>query len=147
MKKQSLLLIGGAMLAFASCQQENTTGGFTQEQVDSIVNARVEEQMMALQASNDSTINALAQMKADSIIAAMKGGSTTIKKTTTTTTKNTTVNNGGGTTKPTKPSTGSVTDRKSSQENSSNTSVTDRKSSGESKTNTSVSDRKSKQNP
>lgn len=150
MKKQSLLLIGGALLAFASCRQENTAGGFTQEQVDSIVDARVEEQMMALQSSNDSIINALAQWKADSVIAAMKGGAPAAPRpkttTTTTTTKTTTVNNGSETTKPTTPSTGSVTDRKSSQENTSNTSVTDRKSSGESKSNTSVGDRKSKQN-
>ena len=102
MKKQSLLLIGGAMLAFASCQPENTGGGFTQEQVDSIVNVRVAEQMVALQASNDSTINALAQIKADSIIAAMKSG--TSRPSSSSSTKNNTVNNGGGNkTTPTNP--------------------------------------------
>lgn len=99
MKKQSLLLISGALLAFASCTQEGATGGYTQEQVDSIVDARVTEQMMALQASNDSMINALAQIKADSILAAMKGGSGVTTKTTTTTTRNTTVNNAGGSSK------------------------------------------------
>ncbi|HTN46197.1 MAG TPA: hypothetical protein VL098_07595 [Flavipsychrobacter sp.] len=100
MKTRSLFIIGGALLAFASCTQEGTTGGFTQEQVDSIVNARVTEQMTALQASNDSTINAMAQWKADSIVAAMKGGNvTTVSKTTTTTTKNTTVKNPSTSTK------------------------------------------------
>ena len=94
MKKQSLLLMGGALLACASCQQENTAGGFTQEQVDSIVNVRVQEQMITLQASNDSVINAVAQWKADSIIAAMKGNAPATPKPTT---RNTTVNNGGGT--------------------------------------------------
>ncbi len=109
MKKQSLLLISGALLAFASCTQEGATGGYTQEQVDSIVDARVTEQMMALQASNDSMINALAQIKADSILAAMKGGSGVTTKTTTTTTRNTTVKNPGGATKKNDP--GSVTNR------------------------------------
>lgn len=101
MKTRSLFIIGGALLAFASCTQEGTTGGFTQEQVDSIVNARVTEQMTALQASNDSTINALAQWKADSIVAVLKGGKApvTVSKTTTTTTKNTTVKNPATTTK------------------------------------------------
>lgn len=89
MKKQSLLFVAGAMLALASCQNEGAnTGGFTQEQVDSIVNARVNEQMMQQQAMNDSIINAMAAYKADSIVAAMKGGSVTTR---TTTTKTTTV--------------------------------------------------------
>lgn len=89
MKKQSLLFVAGSMLALASCQNEGAnTGGFTQEQVDSIVNARVNEQMMQQQAMNDSIINAMAAYKADSIVAAMKGGSVTTR---TTTTKTTTV--------------------------------------------------------
>jgi|GEM_PF-6931993 len=104
MKKQLFLLAGGGLLALASCQQEST-GGYTQEQVDSIVNARVAEQMIALQASNDSMINAVAQMKADSIIAAMKGGSSVTTKTHTSTTRTTTVNNGGGSSKTIPPKT------------------------------------------
>lgn len=78
MKKQSLLLATGALLAFASCQNESaTTGGYTDAQVDSIVNARVNEQMMLLQTSNDSIINALAQERAEAIVAEMKSGSRT----------------------------------------------------------------------
>lgn len=77
MKKQSLLLVAGLTLAFASCQNEGTTaGGFTEAQVDSIVNVKVSEQMMQMQAQNDSIINAMATMKADSIVAAMKGQAT-----------------------------------------------------------------------
>lgn len=96
MKKQSLLLIGGALLAFASCQPESSTDGmYTQEQVDSIVDARVMEQMMVLQNNNDSVINALAQMKADSMIVELKAGKTVTTKTTT---KRTTVSNDDGST-------------------------------------------------
>jgi hypothetical protein len=94
MKKQLFFLTTGALLALASCQQQNTAGGFTQEQVDSIVNARVAEQMIALKASNDSMINAMALMKADSIIAAMKGEQP--KPQAKVVTKTTTVHNGGG---------------------------------------------------
>ena len=108
MKKQSLLLIGGALLAFASCQPESSTDGmYTQEQVDSIVDARVMEQMMVLQNNNDSVINALAQMKADSMIAELKAGKPVTTKTTTT--RTTTVNSGGNettTTEKTNPKSG-----------------------------------------
>jgi len=111
MKKQSLLLFGGALLALASCQSENTTstGGFSQEQVDSIVNARIAEKMTALQASNDSTINALAIIKADSIIAASKGATATAKPATTSKTTTTTVKTPSNTTKKNDP--GAVTTR------------------------------------
>ncbi|OSZ79322.1 hypothetical protein CAP35_14005 [Chitinophagaceae bacterium IBVUCB1] len=75
MKKQSLLLLAGGMLALASCQNEAAApaAGPSEAQIDSMVNARVEEARMELMASNDSLINALAQWKADSMIAAMKG--------------------------------------------------------------------------
>lgn len=59
---------------FAACKEESTeTGEFTQEYVDSAVNARVMELQVQMQASNDSVINALATWKADSMIAASKG--------------------------------------------------------------------------
>lgn len=83
MKKQALLLLAGGLLTFAACTNEQApAGGYTQEQLDSAVNARVSELQAGMQASNDSAINALAQWKADSMIAAAKGGTTS--KTTTT---------------------------------------------------------------
>ena len=76
MKKQTLLLLAaGATLAFASCNNNApATGGMSQEQIDSTVNARVDAIRTELTAQNDSLINALALVKADSIIAAMKSG-------------------------------------------------------------------------
>lgn len=75
MKKQTLLLLAGGMLAFASCQNEAPAGnaGPSEAQIDSMVNARVEAIRGELMLQNDSLINALAQWKADSMIAAMKG--------------------------------------------------------------------------
>jgi hypothetical protein len=74
MKKQLLLLTAGGMLALASCKNEApATAGPSDMQIDSMVNARVEEMRTQLMAENDSLINALAQWKADSMIAAMKG--------------------------------------------------------------------------
>ncbi len=74
MKKQLLFLTAGTLLAFASCNNETpAASGPSQEQIDSMVNARVEEMRTQLMAENDSLINALAQWKADSMIAAMKG--------------------------------------------------------------------------
>lgn len=83
MKKQTLLLMAGGLMALASCN--NNAGeatGASQAQVDSMVNARVEEIRTQMMASNDSLINAMAAMKADSIIAAMKNTGGTITKTT-----------------------------------------------------------------
>lgn len=75
MKKQLLLLTAGGMLAFASCKNEAPVAdaGASQAQIDSMVNAQVEAIRAELMAQNDSLINALAQWKADSMIAAMKG--------------------------------------------------------------------------
>ncbi len=83
MKKQTLLLMAGGLMALASCN--NNAGeatGASQAQIDSMVNARVEEIRTQMMASNDSLINAMAAMKADSIIAAMKNTGGTITKTT-----------------------------------------------------------------
>lgn len=76
MKKQTLLLLAGGMLALASCQNEApaVSAGPSEAQIDSMVNARVEAIRGELMLQNDSLINALAQWKADSMIAAMKGG-------------------------------------------------------------------------
>lgn len=74
MKKLSVLLITGVTAVLASCGGENTAGTApSQAQIDSMVNARVEELRVEMEAKNDSIINALAQIKADSMIAAMKG--------------------------------------------------------------------------
>jgi hypothetical protein len=86
MKKQALFLMAGALVAFASCNTA-TNDGASEAQIDSTVNARVEEIRLEMMAQNDSLINAMAQMKADSIIAAMKGGSKAPVKKSTTTTK------------------------------------------------------------
>jgi hypothetical protein len=75
MKKQALLLMAGGVLAFASCNTA-TNEGASQAQIDSMVNARVDEIRLEMMAQNDSLINEMALIKADSIIAAMKGGST-----------------------------------------------------------------------
>lgn len=85
MKKLSFFLATGALLALASCQPE-ADSSMTDAQIDSMVNARVEEIRMQMMAQNDSLINAMAQTRADSIIAAMKGGNSVVTKKTTTTT-------------------------------------------------------------
>ena len=95
MKKQALFLMAGAIVAFASCNTA-TNEGTSEAQIDSMVNARVEEIRLEMMAQNDSLINAMAQMKADSIIAAMKGGKKVTTKTTTT--RTTTVNGNSETT-------------------------------------------------
>ena len=81
MKKQTLFLVAGGMLAFASCNNEGA-GGYTDAQVDSMVNARVELIQAELEAQNDSLINARAYEIADSIIAASKGVTKTTSKST-----------------------------------------------------------------
>jgi len=81
MRKQTILLLAGGLLTFAACKNESAdSGGFTQEYVDSAVNARVMELQVQMQASNDSVINALATWKADSMIAAAKGQKPTTPK-------------------------------------------------------------------
>lgn len=94
MKKLSVLLITGVTVALASCGGENTAGTApSQAQIDSMVNARVEELRIEMEAKNDSIINSLAQIKADSMIAAMKGTAPTASN----------VSRPKPTTKPTKP--------------------------------------------
>ena len=76
MKKQLLFITAGTMLAFASCKNETPAtaeAGASQAQIDSMVNAKVDAIRADLMAQNDSMINAMAQWKADSMIAAMKG--------------------------------------------------------------------------
>ncbi|MBW7914040.1 MAG: hypothetical protein H3C54_10180 [Taibaiella sp.] len=74
MKKQSLLLITGGLLAMASCNTEPAaTADNSQAKIDSMVNERVEQIRLELQAQNDSIINEMALYRADSIIAARTG--------------------------------------------------------------------------
>ncbi len=81
MKKQALFLLAGGLLTFAACTNDQApAGGYTQEQVDSAVDARLAELQAQMQATNDSTINVLAQWKADSMIAAAKGQAPTTPK-------------------------------------------------------------------
>lgn len=69
MKKQTLLLIAGGMIALASCSS-NSNQNASQAQIDSMVNVKTGEMQATMQSRNDSTINALAKAKADSITAA-----------------------------------------------------------------------------
>lgn len=78
MKKHSFLFIAGALLTLASCQSDTNDNGANQAQIDSTVNARVEEMRLQMMAQNDSIINAEAQRRADSMFAEMKGGSASI---------------------------------------------------------------------
>lgn len=76
--------MAGGLMSLASCTTETHESDMSQGQIDSAVNARVEEIRLEMMRQNDSLINAMAQIKADSIIAAMKGGSSVTTKTTTT---------------------------------------------------------------
>jgi hypothetical protein len=89
MKKHSFLVLAGGLLAFAACNNPASDTGASQAQIDSMVNARVEAIRAEMTASNDSLINAMAQIKADSMLAAMKPGTSVTTTTTTRTVKNT----------------------------------------------------------
>ena len=94
MKKLAILMVAGSMIGLASCgNNENTS---TKEQIDSTATARTDTMAAALKAQNDSLINAMAKMRADSAMKAdsmAKAGMAsahTSAKTTTHTTKTTT---------------------------------------------------------
>lgn len=72
MKKVSLLLAGG-ILALASCKEEGATGGMTQMQVDSAINARVNHALDSMATATEGRINELAMYIADSIVKAKQG--------------------------------------------------------------------------
>jgi hypothetical protein len=91
MKKYAILLLAGTMITFASCGDgENTS---TSEQIDSMATYRTDTMEAALKAQNDSLINEMARMRADSALradsiaaaAAAKSGSATAKASTKTT--------------------------------------------------------------
>lgn len=118
MKKQ-LLIAAGAVIALASCQNDTGNQADTQAQIDSTVNARVEEMRIQMMMQNDSIINAMAMERADSIVAAMKTGSSA-PATRPSTNKKTT------STPSTKPENTKTSDEKS--RNNQNTSAADQKS-------------------
>jgi hypothetical protein len=104
MKKYAFLLLAGSIIGLSSCGDDSNTT--TQEQIDSIANARSAAMEAELTAKNDSLINAMAMMKADSAaradsLAALKAG----RPVTTTKTRTTT-----------KPATTKTTTTKSKQE-------------------------------
>ena len=63
-----LLFIG---LLLASCNGDNGNINTSEAQVDSIVNAKVDVLRAEMKAKNDSIINAMAKVKADSILTSM----------------------------------------------------------------------------
>lgn len=73
MKNRILLLSGITAFGLASCTNPTATGTYTQEQLDSIVQYRVDSIAMELKMQNDSLIYAMA----DSIAMATKSGTTT----------------------------------------------------------------------
>ncbi len=88
MKKQFLILAGSALI-LASCGGNDASKENDQKrQMDSIANANAAMQEQINKAKNDSTINALAKAKADSIEAATKAA------------EKTPTHKGGGKTKP-----------------------------------------------
>ncbi len=66
MKKQLLLLIG-CLLIVASCGSSNNNEQTEQAKIDSVAKANAALQDIINQKKNDSTINAMAAAKADSI--------------------------------------------------------------------------------
>lgn len=81
MKKQSLLLITGGILAFASCNNDTAgTVDNSQARIDSMVNERVEMIRAELEAKNDSIINERALYLADSMMAVAAGKPVPAKK-------------------------------------------------------------------
>jgi len=64
MKKYAILLLAGAIIGFASCGDDSNNT--TQEQIDSAANAQAAAIEAELRAKNDSLINAMAMMRADS---------------------------------------------------------------------------------
>lgn len=81
MKKQSLLLVTGGILAFASCNTDTAgTVDNSQAKIDSMVNERVEMIRAELEAKNDSIINERAIYLADSMMAVAAGKPAPVKK-------------------------------------------------------------------
>src|ERR1043165_7935484 len=88
MKKLAILLVAGTMIGLASCG--NNENNSTKEQIDSTATARTDTMAAALKAQNDSLINAMAKMRADSAMKADSMAKAGAGKTTTHTTVKTT---------------------------------------------------------
>lgn len=81
MKNRILLLAAASTLGFAACNQ-STDGQYTQEQLDSIVNYKVDSIEYALKLQNDSLISAMADSLAAKGVAvppAAKAASSRVK--------------------------------------------------------------------
>ena len=88
MKKQLLLLAGSAFI-LASCGSNNNPAQ-TQAQIDSTVNAKMQQHDAENAAKNDSTLKAIEKEKADAMSKEHATKTTTHTKTTHTTVKETT---------------------------------------------------------
>lgn len=82
MKTRLLLLAAATTLGFTACQNNNIEGSYTQEQLDSIVQFKVDSATNALRMENDSLINMMA------IDSSVDATGTTTKTTTTKKTTN-----------------------------------------------------------
>jgi hypothetical protein len=81
MKNRILLLSALTAIGFASCTNPNTSGTYTQEQLDSIVQYRVDSIAMELKMQNDSLIYAMADSIAMATKSAKPGSSTVTRPT------------------------------------------------------------------
>lgn len=80
MTNKLILLAAAGTFALASCQSDvRTTDNdeVMQAKIDSAVQSRMEEMQAQLAAQNDSLINAMAMMRADSMMAASAGSNNT----------------------------------------------------------------------
>ncbi len=122
MKTRILLFSAAAALALSSCNNEvktdGTATGVDQSQIDGLVNAKLDSLRTVLMAQNDSLINAMAQIKADSMVDAMRGGTASTTRPT----------------RPTRPTTGGTTNNNSGS--STNTNGNTGKNTGGTGTNT-----------
>ena len=91
MKTRLFLLAAVATIGFTACQNNNSDGGYTQEQLDSIVQYKADSAANALKMANDSTINAIADSVAQAELANTGTKTTGNKKGSTPTKKNPTV--------------------------------------------------------
>lgn len=82
MKNRIFLLAAATTLGFAACNDQGTDGQYTQDQLDSIVNYRVDSIESALKLQNDSLISAMADSlaaKGVTVPPAAKAASTRVK--------------------------------------------------------------------
>jgi hypothetical protein len=68
MKKLAILLLAGAVVGLTSCGSNENNA--SKEQIDSMATVRTDTMQATLKAQNDSLINAMAKMRADSALRA-----------------------------------------------------------------------------